>query len=299
MCKSNISAKKFFKILFQVMFYRIIIYWIFILTGYEVISLKGVIKSLIPITSIGTNFTSCFLMFYLTIPFLNILIKNINEKKHLYLIALSSFIYILMGTIPKFNVTMNYVSWFIVLYFISSYIRIYPKQIYSNRLFWSWMTFISLIISALSVVISTWIGTKIGINAPYYFVADSNTFLAVITGISLFMLFKNINLKYSSFINTIAASTFGVLLIHANSDTMRKWLWRDTFNNMGVYYTNYMVIHAIGSVLLIYIICTLIDFLRIYFLESKIFKLWDNKWETTLSCFKRLESKFLRKFNIN
>lgn len=30
----------------------------------------------------------------------------------------------------------------------------------------------------------------------------------------------------------IAASTFGVLLIHANSETMRNWLWKDTLDNV-------------------------------------------------------------------
>ena len=67
---------------------------------------------------------------------------------------------------------------------------------------------------------------------PYSYVSDSNTFLAVATGVSLFMTFKDLKMKYHKWINTIAASTFGVLLIHANSDTMRLWLWRDTLQNV-------------------------------------------------------------------
>lgn len=39
-----------------------------------------------------------------------------------------------------------------------------------------------------------------------------------------FLMFKNIQIPYNKGINTVAASTFGVLLIHANSDAMRKWL---------------------------------------------------------------------------
>ena len=35
-------------------------------------------------------------------------------------------------------------------------------------------------------------------------------------------------MKHVKLINTISASTFGVLLIHANSDFMRQWLWNDT-----------------------------------------------------------------------
>lgn len=80
----------------------------------------------------------------------------------------------------------------------------------------------------------------------------------------------------SKFINTVAASTFGVLLIHANSDTMRKWLWKDMLNNVGAYDTSFFALHAIGSVLLIFTLCIVIDYLRIRFLErpflNKFFK---------------------------
>lgn len=36
----------------------------------------------------------------------------------------------------------------------------------------------------------------------------------------------------------IGGSTFGILLIHANSDTMRKWLWVDLRENANHYQDN-------------------------------------------------------------
>lgn len=101
--------------------------------------------------------------------------------------------------------------------------------------------------------------------------ADSNKILAVVTAICLFMFFKNLNIKQSKLINTIAASTFGVLLIHANSDAMRQFLWKDVLKNTSMYGTTYLILHAIGSVLGVYIICTIIDILRSRFLERPIF----------------------------
>ena len=71
----------------------------------------------------------------------------------------------------------------------------------------------------------------------------------------------------------IAASTFGVLLIHANSDMMRRWLWNDICNNIGMYENGNSVYHAIGCVMIIYIVCTLIDMIRIRLgdiIENKI-----------------------------
>lgn len=294
MCKSHITMKKFCKLLLQVYFYRIVIYGIFILTGYETVSFSGLAKVILPITSISTNFTSCYLIFFLCIPFLNILVQNMKEKQHIALLLICAFTYIVLGTLPKFNVTMNYVSWFIVLYFISSYIRLYSKKIFENTSFWGWMTAASVLVSIASVIACAWLGTKLDKNMAYYFVTDSNTFLAILTGICSFMLFKNIKIKYSKFINTVSASTFGVLLIHANSSTMRQWLWQDTFNNVGMYGSSYMVIHAIGAVLVIYAVCSAIDFLRIRFLENPLFNYYDRHYDSLLLWFEKIENKLFK-----
>lgn len=60
----------------------------------------------------------------------------------------------------------------------------------------------------------------------YRYVADYPKPLAVLFSVFAFAFFKNINIKQSKIINTISATTFGVLLIHSNSDAMRIWLWR-------------------------------------------------------------------------
>lgn len=80
MCKSHITWRKFAKLFFELMFYRIVISSIFWLSGYEQFTLIGLIKALIPVRNIGTGFTSAFLIFYLLIPFLNVDIQNMKER---------------------------------------------------------------------------------------------------------------------------------------------------------------------------------------------------------------------------
>ena len=299
MCKSHITAKKFFKLLFELEFYNIFIYFIFLFTGYEPFSIKEFVKCIFPIYSVSDGFTSCFLLFYLCIPFLNILIHNLNEKQHIRLILLVSFIYIFFGTVPKFSVTMNYVSWFCVLFFIASYIRLYPKKIFENTAFWGIATLISIALSVISVVSCAWLGSKIDRNIAFYFVSDSNTFLAVANGICSFMFFNDLKIKQSKFINTVAASTFGVLCIHANSGTMRRWLWKDTLNNVGAYGSDLIVLHAIGGVIAIFIICTLIDMARIRLIERPFFKFWDRHFEKISEKYNTLEYKMCEKLKIS
>lgn len=278
MCKSKITIRKFLKLILEIYLYRVLFYLIFTLTGYQPFSLMSLIKMILPVTSVATNFTGCYLLFFLFIPFLNILIERMTEKQHTILTTLCLFVYTVIGTIPGFNVSMNYVSWFVVLYFIASYIRLYPKKCFDDKKITGIATLLLIIVSMLSVVAMQWISIKIGRpGIQYWFIADSNKVLAVLTSIFAFCFFRNINVKNSKFINTIAASTFGVLLIHANSDSMRQWLWKDTLNNVGMYGSEMMYIHAFLSVIGIYIVCTIIDIIRRKLLEEPFFKWYDMK----------------------
>jgi len=298
MCKKNITLKKFVKLLFEVMFYKIVISGIFWITGYSSFTIKDFVKLLIPIQYVHTNFFETYLLFFLTIPFLNILIRNLTEKQHIRLLCLVTFIYVFFETTPYFYVNMNYVSWFIVLYFIASYIRFYPKKIYNNKKFWGIVTSLSILLSITSVLCLAFVYGELQ-KSPYYFVTDSNTFLAVLTAVSSFMFFKNLNLGQNKIINTISASTFGVLLIHANSDTMRQWLWKDTLNNVSMYYSPYGWLFAILLVIGIYIICTLIDLIRIKLIENPFFKLWDKFEPKLISSFYTIENKLFKRISQN
>lgn len=88
------------------------------------------------------------------------------------------------------------------------------------------------------------------------------------------------NIRYSKIINAFGAGTFGVLLIHANSNAMRQWLWKDTVDVIGHYQTlttGELMLFSTGVALAIFIICNLIDQLRIATLEKWFFRWYDNK----------------------
>lgn len=272
MCKSHISLRKFMKLLLEVYFYNIVITGIFLLTGYVRPSFSTVFYALVPIQGFGVNFVACFMVFYLLIPFLNLLIQSMNSKLHLRLILLCLLVYSVIGTMP-ITLGVNYVSWFVVLYFIASYIRFYGFPIrFSNRN-WGWLALLSILISMASVVFMLWLSTVfVDKNVPVFlFVADSNHIMAVITALCSFMFFKDLKIGYSKLINMVGASTFGVLLIHANSDTMRQWLWQDLLDNVGQYGSSALYVHSILSVIAIFMVCILVDMVRMRFVEKPLF----------------------------
>lgn len=272
MCTKNITLRKFLKLYLWVVFYNIIITSIFVLSGYHCISWRSLLI-LFPVRTIHSgSFVSAFLVWWLFIPFLNVLINNLTRKKHLMLIVLTFIVFSIYPFAYKiFYIDLNPICWFSTLYIMASYIRKYPSNIphESSARFWRRLSVVLILLGMFSIysilILSTHLNKYL---YPYYIISDSQQPLALFIAISTFMWFKNLRIKNSKIINTIAASSFGVLLIHANSDEMRQWLWKDTIDCVGHYAMDYYWLYAIGCVLVIYIICTIIDIIRIKTIEK-------------------------------
>ena len=297
MCKSHITFGKFTKLLFEVMFYRVVIGTAFVLSDYERLSWNILVEYLLPVRSIGNGFTAAFLVFFLFIPFLNILVRNMSKRQHTFLIIWCGFTYVFLGTVPKFSVTMNYVEWFSVVFIIAAYIRLYPKRIYSNTRLMGCLTVSAVVADIITVIICAWLSARTGKRMAYSLVTDSNSFLAVTTGICAFLFFKNLKIPYNHFINTVGASTFGVLLIHANR-FMRGWLWTDFLDCVGHYSSKLMPLYSICAVFLVFGVGTIIDIFRIHFIEKPFFKLWDKHWANIHRQYTKLEMHIASKSNI-
>lgn len=279
MCQSHISIRKFLKLLLEVMFYNFVIGGIFLCSGYEAVSMKEIVHMVMPIMSVASGFTSCFLIFYLFIPFLNILVHNMDKRKHAWLIALCLFTYTLLPTIPKLHVVFNYVTWFCILFFISSYIRMYGLLPKLRNKHWGILMLCMVMVAMLSVVMMHLLCVRFGLpNASYWLVADSNKILAVLVAVCSFMYFKDLPIKQSHFINKISASTFGVLCIHANSDTMLQWLWRDVCDCEGQYASGNLVGLSLLTVFAVFAICILLDHVRIKTIERWTFRYLDERF---------------------
>ena len=291
MCTSSITLKKYAKLILEVMFYRALFYILFWVTGVSEFSITGFIKTVLPVTSIKTNFTGCFLVFYLCIPFLSILVKNLTERQHRRLIFLCLGVCTVLGTIPWFELSINYTTWFCILFFVASYIRLHPCALFRNKKLWGWSTLLCLAAAVVSVVFGAHRGHQ---HWVFYLVSDSYKLLAVALSISSFLFFKNLKLKYNPLINAMGASTFGVLLIHANGDTMRAWLWQTLLKTPQMYDSPWLAVHAFASVVCVFLICVVIDQLRIRLLEVPFFKLWDKYYPSACSWVSKHGGKLLQ-----
>lgn len=279
MCCSDITIKKYLKLYLQVKFYRYVIWGIFIAVGISSFSPVSFILKLFPFSNISYSFTNAFMCFFLFIPFLNVVVRNLSKKQHLLLIALCLATYTFCYQMPKFVLTYNYVSWFIVLYIISSYMRFYGLYKNESCKFWGIASVGLIFASAVSVILGMKFFHE---KLPIVFVKESLGVLPLATSICLFMFFKNIKMGYSKIINTIASTTFGVFLIHTCGNDMRQWLWYKLLDVKGHYNDSHYALYACLCVICVFAVCSLIDYLRGRFLEKPIFAILDKRisWYT-------------------
>lgn len=286
MCTQRVTWKRVLKLVAMVYFYIIVIFPIFLATGYEDITLRRIFMLAFgSFYSIGREFVGSFLVFYLIVPFLNLFTKQLNRKQHFYLMFFLVFVFSVVYTFLFASDACRYVGWYVTLYFVASYIRLYPNKYFENRRFALWSTIISLVLTWLSILTIDFVGTKFDFTYVYYMCADSQKILALLLSLSLFCLFKNLNIKQNKLINTFAASAFGVFLIHANSNAMRTWLWQDFLKVPEQYNSPMLPLHLASSVLGIYLVCAGIDYLRIKIIEEPVFLKLDKISFLQKECF--------------
>ncbi len=270
MCTSQITWRKFLKLMLEIYFYKISFYLYFLFTGRTTFTSLPLYEVLMPNPNITTNFLNSYTAFWLCIPFLNILLKGMTQRQHQLLLLLCLYIYVFIAHLDF--VSMNYVSWFIVLYFMSSYARLYPNEFFNRSRNWMLLTLLCVALSMASIIYG------FNQNTPYWYIMDCNAPLAVATSFCAFMWFKNIKIKYNKAINTIAATTFGIYLIHDNSIQMQIILWHNKLHVSQFFHSDHYVLYSIAAIIGVFVVCSLVDYLRIIFLEKYFFAWYDKKF---------------------
>ena len=170
--------------------------------------------------------------------------------------------------------TFNEITWYMNIYFVGAYLRLYADD-WSKRLSFSvkWLL-IFVALSFLSIALLDVVGMRLhkGWAFSYYFMIDSSKILAFFVSIGVFLFFKNLPMRHSHFINVVAKTTFGVLLIHAHSDAMRTLLWKHLADVPSLLHasTPVLVLHAMIWAPLVFIVCSALDYLRIRYLEPPV-----------------------------
>ena len=278
MCCSRLTARRYLKILFEIIFYSWVMWFALAAMGYETLGWIAALKKLVChniLTRQNNGFTPAFMWMYLLIPALNIYLQGATKQNLYATLGVLIAMFSLCGTFLNANV-YHHVFWYATLYLVGAAIRMHPLK---------WMDRNKVCVPLLAAsVVAAW-GSVIGLGLlaywlgrptrhPYSFVADSHKLFAFTTALFAFLAFKNWRLPQSRFVNAVASTTFGVLLIHAASDGMRKWLWQDFVNVPAAYSMSLPMLIGYSVVVMVgvFAACSALDYLRIRFVERPVFR---------------------------
>ena len=282
MCESRLTAKRYCKILFEIIFYSWVMWFVLSAFGCETITWKGVFNRLI-LLDITANqdggFVPGFMWMYLLIPGMNVYLHAASKRNLYASVGVLLAMFTLCGTFLIANV-YHHVFWYVTLYFVGAIIRMYPFGWMSRNKVCAPLFCSAIVLSWCSVLAFDFIGWYFGkagwASMWQYMVSDSHKLFAFGVALMAFLTFKNLRMTQSRFINAVASTTFGVLLIHAATDGMRKWLWRDFVNVPGAYAMPLVSLIGYSFIVMIgvFAVCSALDYLRIRFIERPIFKLF-------------------------
>lgn len=276
MCKSQMTWRKLAKLVLEIKFYDVIFFFFFT----PQITLVAIVKRMASISvNINHSFVGSFVVLYMFIPYMNKLIRTLSKAEMEHFLCLQLVVYTIIGTFLGNFAVFSHLSWYVFLYFLGAYFSVYPNQWTENKKL-NRVACIILVCSAyISVLVIDLVDNKLGVGVNcYYFVANSNKILALLVSVEAFLWFKNISIKKSKWINTISSTTFGILLIHTYSDSMNTFIWNDIFQIQNLFELSYVgiVIKILISSVIVFIVCSLIDYIRISAFEVPLFK-WLSK----------------------
>lgn len=204
---------------------------------------------------------------YLMIPAMNVYLGAASCRNLYAFVGVLLVMFTACGTFLDANV-YHHVFWYATLYLVGALIRQHPFGWMLRIKVCAVLLFISVCIAILSVLCLDILAAHgiLKVVLGSYFVVDSHKLFAFTTGLFLFLVFKNLRLSSSRFVNAVASTTFGVFLIHSASDGMRKLLWQDIFNVSNAYTFSLptLVIHSVIAMILVFAVCSALDYLRIF-----------------------------------
>ncbi len=285
---SVFNFKRILKFWGQVFFYSIGIYIVFCAVGVSDFGIKSLIKSLFPITFSSWWFASTYFVLYIIHPFLNMLLRRLDRKLYQSLLVM---LVILWSVIPTFTTSSyqgNSLLWFVTLYAIAGYARLYGfNNNYTSKHYFAFWAIISVLTYASSAIF-TFMGERWSIfstHSTYFYGQEKVTVLLI--SLTLFMAFATLKMNYHKWINILASATFGVYLIHDNG-IVRPFLWVDVFKNAQYQDSLFLIPYSILVVAIVYIACTMIDLIRKQIFEKPYMLLVNKYADTVLKPFSKI-----------
>ncbi len=287
---------KLVKLWIEMLFYSIAISVAFALFDGREYTLRDIVWILTPTISYVWWFASTYMLMLALSPFINKALHACDEKTHLKLIIGLIIIWSVIPSALNITLELNNLLWFITLYVIASYLRLYPHHFRRGV-----AAYLSIALLAYIVLLALiYLGDVTHYTSDFWNISDpaflinlQNSMLILILSVSIFLAFSKMNIGHNKIVNAIAGTTFGVYLIH-DHDFVRWKIYSDVFDCFGHTDSDLIIPYVLFMVATIFIACAAIDFLRHLIFDKLILR---NLPENVLKVQSKIDAFIDRKLN--
>lgn len=286
---TGFKTKRWLYVVIQTLVFSIVLGFTFMAVNHEEITLTNVIQTLFPIGSASWWFITIYLLLYLIHPLLNYCIKAMNRKLHFLFIIIFLLIWSLLPTLLNIGYGFSYLGWFITLYFIASYVRLYDIKFK----FKPWVGILIACVMFIGVLlIRYFLIIELDPHNEFYYLiyiwaglGMIENFIQVLCSITIFICFKEIKVKPNKVVNYIASFTLAIYLFHEQPG-VRKYLYHTLINGMEFADKPYFIPLTLGIISAIFVAGLVIGIAYKYTIGLGVKKLLD-----------KLDKKFLHRID--
>ena len=214
--RDNFSRKKAFSLLCTVWTVSICILVFFLGVGSYNISLKEIVKQILPTTFSNNWYATCYIIFLFVYPYLNMLIALVDQKKLLRIVLFSSLLWVLATYVKSDLFFTSSLTLWVTVYFLMAYLKLYCRNSMSSLNVGIGLVIVGSVGFVGQIVVTNFIGLHI--------VALSNQVLRWNKNCSPFYIMiaigSLINTMHSHLktrcINYVSSLTLFIYLIHDN-----------------------------------------------------------------------------------
>jgi len=275
--ESGFKLRRLIILAAQLVFYSVLVPVVLVLCGILPVSeltVYHLLNYFFPIQMNHYWFGTAYVFMYILVPVLSAGIKQLSQKQLKIIITIAIIVFSISKTILPFQLEMDKagydVTWFICLFLIASYIRLYGIK-WINKGSRGFVVYgLSCVgILCLSMAIA-FAGSCLGkfeyfIDSPF----DYNHVLCLLGSVGLFLGFlywKMPEGKVARFACKISPYTFGVYLLHENREI--RYLWPQWLGVDKFVAGTWSVFHWLISIFIVFAVGILVDYLRSFLFDA-------------------------------
>ncbi|MBR6950001.1 MAG: acyltransferase family protein [Bacilli bacterium] len=270
----SVKINKFLKLIFQILFYLIVILAFCLL--FKIIPINTFDLKNYLLKYNDWWFARSYLALYLIHPYVSLFLNSLSKEKYRNLLIFSFIFLSIIPTITNIKFDEGNLIWFIFIYSLGGYISKYPIKNDWTSIKYFIYSLILLLISFIFVIIydyNNYGASDFTLKINDFFRIDKLVVLLI--SLFIFLGFLNLKIKNNKYINIIASCSFGIYLIH-DSIYIRNYIWKNLFFKP-LYFSRllYLIPYSIVVVLIVFIVCCIIELIRIYLVEKLYLKSLD------------------------